>query len=136
MILLRILLPLRVLLIVLYLKWPRIARVFFYTQGIELAILMLIPIEANASVSYRWYFGVCYLTLLNYYDALPNMIFINLVSIIVLFGVHQKVHMEAYTWEHIMPKIIDLASYNIIFVLFAMFVTYMNKMHLKVQAQK
>ena len=96
---------------------------------------MLIPIETNATINYRWYFAACFLILMNYYDAAPNLIFLNLVTIAVLFGIQPKVQMEELTWKHAAIKFVDLVQFNIYFMLFAVFVTYLDKLHLKVAAQ-
>ena len=95
---------------------------------------MLIPIETNATINYRWYFAACFLIIMNYYDAVPNLIYLNVVTIAVLFGIQPQVQMEEITVKHAIVKLVDLAQFNIYFVLFAVFVTYLDKLHLKVAA--
>ena len=95
---------------------------------------MLIPIESGANIRFRWYFAACFLILMNYYDAVANLIFLNLFSIAVLFGIQPQIHMEEINWLSFMFKAFDIAQFNIYFVLFAVFVTYINRLHLYIEA--
>ena len=69
---------------------------------------MLIPIESGTTVRFRWYFATCFLILMNYYDYVANLIFLNLFSIAVLFGIQPIVHMEDLTVERYMLKVMDI----------------------------
>ena len=42
--------------------------------------------------------------------------------------------MEEITRKHVLVKLVDLVQFNVYFVLFAVFVTYLDKLHLKVVA--
>ena len=72
---------------------------------------------------------------MNYYDFVANFIFINLFSIAVLFGIQPIVHMEELSVELYLSKVIDIVQFNIYLVLFAVFVTYLNRLHCQVAAQ-
>ena len=53
----------------------------------------------------------------------------------VLFGIEPTVSKEDATWTSFMLKAWDLAQFNFYFVVFAMFVAYMDQLHLQIAAQ-